>query len=520
MDKFNMYTDEGTYVQIPVCEKTISQELSTDFTLPDYQPEIKRLLRINASILPPSGYFGASDAEFSGNIDYYVLYIGSDGEIYCAPLSSEYTVNVPIDCDDIGAGFDGNAQIFADSISGRVTGPRKLSIRSRLKAMTHVYNNLPLGTNFGSDMDPSAVERLESEVKVAKIIYSAGETFHVTDEIIPDSRAKEIRVICAEGKVMINEVNAGNNDIVCRGDVHLKVMMCRENDGENDSEKRTFCISRKIPFSQNIPADGVTAEADCCAYGTVTELSVDVEEGRIGVDVGLVIETLSGKNQNVKYTKDMYSTVCESNAEYKKLLTPKSIGSFNGNFTLSDSISLEDAGINPASSIVDSTGNAYIEEYSYENGKCTMSGKAKFNLQLQRADEYSVSEIEFPFKYTVNFKDNSSFDKYDINCRAEVISTRSRIDTERIGIDAEIAVCGSSMAIEEVTTLSTVHFGEGIKANRGEYVVCFPSADDTLWSVAKRYRSHISTITDENQLSNNYSSDSESSLSGVSYLLV
>lgn len=520
MDKFNMYTDEGTYVQIPVCEKMISQEMSTDFTLPDYQPEIKRLLRINASVLPPSGYFGTSDAEFSGNIDYYVLYIGSDGEIYCAPLSSEYTVNVPIDCDDIGAGFDGSAQIFADSVSGRVTGPRKLSIRSKLKAMTHVYNNLPLGTNFGSDMDPSAVERLEGEINVAKIIYSASDTVHVTDEIIPDSHAKDIRVICAEGKVIVNEVNAVNNEIICRGDVHLKVMMCRENDGENDFEKRTFCITRKIPFSQNISAEGVNTDADCCAYGTVSELNVDVEEGRIGVDVGLIIEALAGINRNVKYTKDLYSTVCDSNAEYKRLLTPKSVGSFNGNFTLGDSVALEDAGINPASAIIDSTGNAYIEECTCENGKCTISGKAKFNLQLQRSDEYSVSEIEFPFKYTVNLKDSNLHNAYDISCRAEVISTRARIDSERVGIDAEIAVCGSCMAIEEVSALDTVHFGEGFKTKRGEFVVCFPSSDDTLWSVAKRYRSHISTVAEENQLQDSSSPDLNTSLSGVNYLLV
>ena len=68
----------GKYMQVPINEKTLSTELSGDFTLPDYQPEIKRLLRVTAEVLPPQKYVGDSEGEISGGIDYYVLYTGSD----------------------------------------------------------------------------------------------------------------------------------------------------------------------------------------------------------------------------------------------------------------------------------------------------------------------------------------------------------------------------------------------------------------------------------------------------------
>ena len=69
MEKYNVVPK----ARIPVCDRAVTSEISGDFTLPDYQPEIKRLLRISASVLPPSKYISERGAEFAGNIDYYVL---------------------------------------------------------------------------------------------------------------------------------------------------------------------------------------------------------------------------------------------------------------------------------------------------------------------------------------------------------------------------------------------------------------------------------------------------------------
>ena len=40
-------------VQLPYPLRHITTEVIGDFTLPDYQPEIKRLLRIGVNLLPP-----------------------------------------------------------------------------------------------------------------------------------------------------------------------------------------------------------------------------------------------------------------------------------------------------------------------------------------------------------------------------------------------------------------------------------------------------------------------------------
>ena len=97
MDQYESKRVFGGIVQVPMCDRSVIGEISGDFTLPDYQPEIKKLIRVSANILPATRYVGDRCAELSGNVDYYVIYTGSDNQIYCAPLTAEYKIEVPFD---------------------------------------------------------------------------------------------------------------------------------------------------------------------------------------------------------------------------------------------------------------------------------------------------------------------------------------------------------------------------------------------------------------------------------------
>lgn len=213
MDK---YTEKpaGGYFQQLICDKSVITELSGDFTLPDYQPEIKRLLRVSASVLPPSKYVGNHGASLAGNVDYYVLYTGSDNALYCAPLSAEYKVEIPIDrADEIGdlQNMTAVAYSLPDMISGRVTAPRKISIKCRLMSRAQIFGELPLES--GSDDGDGSLQVLYGSSEALKRNTGIGETLRVTDEMICDSRDGEIRVISAEGKVLINETAQSSGQV-------------------------------------------------------------------------------------------------------------------------------------------------------------------------------------------------------------------------------------------------------------------------------------------------------------------
>lgn len=487
MEKYNSTDNQRQLIKMSVCDKRINKEISADFTLPDYQPEIKRLLRIGAEVLSPECSFGINDCEISGNIDYYVIYLGADNQMYCAPLSSEYRMALPLD-DGMGLFYDGDASVVCEFVSGRVTAKRKISIRSKLYATASIFNNIALENEFAAGADPSYTERLDGEVNAGIIGRGVSEIIRVGDELIPDTRNGEIRVVCAEGKVCMSEVSAQNSEVNCKGDVYLKLIMCAE------SGDMPYTVTRKIPFSSQVPVPASVTSASVSASGKVNELSVTVEDGRIAIDMGIVVNATVGYNKGIAYTKDMYSTLCHTECDYFSPDVLVSKGGFNTNLSFGETRSLEELKISPDLSLVDISADASIESTEIADGKARLSGNIKYTLLLCRDGEYTPTELEFPFVYTTDVKEGTT----KIVCDCTAVNSRGRIDGERMGIDSEIYINGMLYGEEKINALSAMHFGELVKKDNGSIVVCYPARTDSLWSVGKRYHTTAEKLISDN----------------------
>ena len=513
MEKYNSTDNQKQLIKMSVCDKRINKEISGDFTLPDYQPEIKRLLRIGAEVLTPECSFGINDCEISGNIDYYVIYLGADNQMYCAPLTGEYRMTLPLD-DGMGLFYDGDASVVCELVSGRVTAKRKISIRSKLLACANIFNNVSLENDFAMGADPSYTERLDGVVNAGVIGRGVSDVIRVCDELIPDSRNGEIRVVCAEGKVGICEVSAQSGEVNCKGDVYMKLIMCSE------SGDLPYTVTRKMPFSASVFVQSSVNSATASASGRVNELSVTVEDGRIAIDAGVVINATVGYNKEIPYTRDMYSTLCDTECDYFSPDVLVSKGGFNTNLSVGETRSLDELGISPDLSLVDICGDASIESTEFCDGKARLTGKIKYTLLFCREGEYSPTELEFPFIFATDVKDGT----HKVVCECTAVNCRGRIDGERIGIDSEIYINGSFYGKEKINTLSALHFGELIKKENGSICVCYPSPADSLWSVGKRYHTTASKLISDNpHISKNEnvsSMDISKPLENAKYLIV
>ncbi len=465
------------FIKTELAKKTFFSELSKDYSLPDYQPEIKRLMKISANILPPKMDFGMDDAVFSGNIDYYVLYLGVDNQMYCAPISDEYNVSMPLENTDVSDFVDGFVDILPDNISGRVTAPRKITIRSKLKTAATVFSNSSVNEMFSDSVGEESIRELKGGVETSDIERVVSDSVVVTDEVILDMRDGDVRVICADGKVMLTEVKGNNGEMLLRGDTYIKILACKENIGE------PYVIQRKIPIFANIPLRGADGDSSLFAKGSVSELSVIVDEGRISLEVGVVFDCMSCKNTLVTYTKDMYSTVCQSRCDYKKYKVVSEGGGSFGNFTSSEARTLEELGFPEGARLVDASGVACVDSVDFENMRIKLSGKVKYNVLLETEGEYSAKEVEMPFSFV---GENKSGCENAFVC-AEVISTKGKIDGERISLDSEISVIFRIYGDTEISALEALHFGEAVSPNKNQAVVVFPNSEDSLWSISKKY---------------------------------
>ncbi len=513
----NRYEKEGLNtirIQSPMGDRQIVTELAEDFSLPDYQPEIKRLLRVKATVSPADKYIGAGSAECSGTVDYCILYSGNDGGLYCTNQTGEYRFTAPVELPadfEIGEGFLCDVESVPEMTSGRVVAPRKLSVKCRLRSRMRLYGTRLLGENVGDGED---VQRLHGQTACARVFLGAGEPIALGDEILCDAKDRNVRVICAEGQVFVTEAAAGSGSVNCRGELCLKLLCCHD---DAEEPELPYSVLRRIPFGQQVPAEGVEVNCDCCARGTCTDIRITVEEGRILCEASVSLQVRAQRNEDIAYTRDLYSTGRECETAYTTVALQQALRCVNGNFSLNTAIPLEEAGIRPGLAVADISGTAAVTGLEADRGKYFLTGKCRFLVILSDNGELSAQEFEAPFRYET---DGGKEAPTDSDITVELISCKAKIDGERIGVDAELAVAAAIRGQSRICTVSEASFGGEWKAAGAVYTVCYPARDDTLWSVARRYHCPVSDLVARNSLASAPAADSPDSLAGVRFLLV
>ena len=513
-------------VCFPSVHRVWNTELSGDFSLPDYQPEIKRLLHITTQVSPPEHYISGDSMDLDGTLDYFVLYMGNDNRLYCAPLSSLsdaretafYGLNTA----------NGNQictfDLCADTVTGRVTAPRRLNLKCKLRSGVRIYESTDHSASFSNTGDLGNVEQLTEITDCCHLQRMMGDPLPLQDDMLLDrDGSANTRVVCAEGKVMVQEAIPGQNTVTCRGDVYLKLTTVAENTGE-DTLAPTVTL-RKLPFSQVIEVPGVTPDWRVCASGICSDLSVETEDGHLHTELRIVLEVLSQKNRKISYVKDLYSVKKSTNCTYTSYPMHRALDCFNGNFTFSDTLALSDVGIPASAKILDVTGTVYPDTLTAdpERERCILSGRCRFHILMQKEGEYAFTEVELPFRYekeTALAQTQVQGAEIPHDGQAQAIICRARMDGERLGLDAEISVALRTMAEASLTAVSAVDEGEEITRGRGEYVICFPAPEDSLWSVAKRYHAPMAALSAANGISPSESPQAPETLNGIRYLIV
>lgn len=514
MDNVKTMEKGGVRFRAPLCDRRVVTEISSDFSLPDYQPEIKRLLSVRTTVSPTDKYVGANEAEFSGTVGYTILYSGNDGALYCTSQVGEYHFTVPMESTvdfELGDGLVCDVETESEASAGRVIAPRKLSVKCRLRSRIRIYGTRLFSENIKGASEES-LQRLFVSGECKETFVGTSEPIHLSDEILTEAGEETLRVISADAVVSVNEVGSGSGCVNCRGEVVLKLLCTREIDGNG-----IFSQQRRIPYSGSIPVDGAEVNCTPSARGTVKDIALTVEEGRILCEIAVCLEARAERNAHVSFTKDAYSTEADGACSFCTMRLPAFVRTHSGNFSLNTTLSFEEAGIRRDATIADLSLFPYVVGLENENGRYVLSGKCRCCALISVDGDMGMQEFELPFRY-VTEGGREGVSDYDANVLAS--ACRVRTDGERIHVDAELSVNLSVHTEREIQVMNAAELTEPLLRPAASYLIAYPSKEDSLWSVAKRYHRPIGEIARMNPLVEGPAADAADSLAGVNFLMV
>ncbi len=472
-------TDERNgYLALPICERTFGAEASGDFTLPDYQSEIRRILCVSASVLPPAKYVSDSAIEFNGTVDYQVIYVGSDGNLTSASLPSEYAFSVPLDKSDEFSDVRVLCSVGVESVSTRVSAPRRLSIRGRLRPCVRAYGTLATERCSFEGADPTAIYKKFEQTHALWCASANSDTVSVS--CVCSGVSDDTAVAFADTGIEISDVSVQKDRLLCRGTARIK-LLCTDGEG---GELRS--IESEVPFDGEIDVPNMPDGATPCVKGIVADTSVNVGDSGIECSMGVVLSAEVFANERVEYVSDVYSTERECYAQTKNACVRRMQFAAPAGFTLNESVSLADANIPATAEILFAHANAYMDKCLSSEKKAIFTGKADFAVAWRNDGDISVSNVSLPIRYELETENDGGVESFD--SYFEVKNPKARLAGGQLSLGAELTGYVNAFGKNDAQVLDRVAFGDVFDNSETHLIICYPSTEDTAWSVAKKYR--------------------------------
>ncbi len=459
---------------------SIPVESGGEFVLPDYMPKVQKVLRIEANATPPSKYIGARDAQMSGSVLHTLIYLGEDGEVGATVLPSKYEFSVPLDSSDMSPAVVVTLEV--DSVNYRLNGPRKLNIRTRLRAKPMIFSaeDVPDIENAMTDK----VHKLYGEAESVNTCVTGQSDITVSDTV-QTNKNKDSHLIWCGSTAAVSDIRVMDGGISVRGDVIVKIILSAEGVPE--------VYSKKIPFEEFISAEiSHDAFAVCMARVISTEAAKNSED-EVMVDVTVALEAICDMPCTIPVLKDAFFEKCNDRAEYREVTALKHILSRSGVYNVS--ASAQSAG---AQSVIDTSGKAVLDEIDSFSGKLIASGRCLINCICKNDDgTISASDFSLPFR----IEQDCQADDIMAFADASLANVRTRVNGGNIEFDMDIALSTRVVKPEKHTVLSGFECdGEApLQGNAYPLAIVFGNGE-SLWSIAKKYRVDPMSIAEANML--------------------
>lgn len=480
-----------------VFETTAEQSLDADISLPDYCPEIQRILRccVVTNVTSVQNSSGRVTAE--GNAVVRLLYVGENGK--AAAYEQSYPIQKFIESDRITSDSSVSVSINTDYVNCRAVNSRRIDVRAMLtfifKAMNKRTENLLCHAEGAGIQLMSEDFCFASLTGVCEKAFSMSEVIELGEEKNPVSQIINISVCAVAG-----EIKVINNKALVKGDCSVKIYYISEAGGAIES------VEHSMPISQIVELDGLNENCICTLKLNVSSCEAVAKADSSGnmrlIDLSARISAflISFEENPISLISDSYSTDYEAKNTTKNIELFEYNDKFNSTFT--NKVVLESIGVS-----VDCVLAVWCSDIKYnftaKEDKCVTGGTYQATV-IYRDSENNIGIVQKPVDFEYSAKLRERPERIVCFGSAAVIACSCAVTGDsRLELKTEIAVSGIVLSSCTKKYVSLIEISEDlVKRDKAcALTIYFCDEGEDVWNIARRYNTTVDAIMSENDLS-------------------
>ncbi len=488
--------------------KLISQKYSQttidcDIIVPDVSPDIKKVLEVSGYISVNEKSLLGGKVYIQGNVNMTVLYV-PDGEVLnkvksintSQPFS--HSIDVGHQAENVSLGTDIEAEAFNYSL----INSRKVNLRCTIGINIKLSEKESFEIASPEDIDPDICTKTQ-RLCLCDTPVSSESRIVISNQVeIPSGNPAIGEILKATVTPESSELTLMENSALAKGQVKICFLYTSYDDGTVQSAEYL------LPFEETLDILGLEEDMEAEIEHLLSHMYYEIREDSdgepriFGFEIGLSAHLRGIKIQEPDIICDAYAIKGNVTCSANPVKLEQLVSNTTAQLTHKASVNLPEA-LPEIAKICDVSISASVDRISVDNKEITVFGHIKSNILYTTNDEAyplcAFSDIS-DFSHTLS----SVHTDGELICEAKIFTEHTSYTMNGPGgIDIR-AVLGLSVRSFIESTVSPIIDieKEDIEDNIKKPSICifFVQKGDTLWNIAKRYKTTVDRLKENNNL--------------------
>ncbi len=485
-----------------LCTKYNQTLVESDIIVPDVKPDIAKILDVNGTVSMTQKNIQQDKAYIQGTVKITVLYL-PDGDVVgrVKSLTATQDFNHTIDARGAEPDMDLYAEAEAESFDYSLINSRKLNLRCVLGIGAKISKPSRLAVAASVDGDQPIEVKCE-KLRVMNTAAYANNQIVLREQLdLPAGKPAIGELLKITACPVSMELRMMEKKAVAKGQVNFSTLYSAD-----DDKGSIQFMEHTIPFTEILDVDGAIDDMEGDVEYTVKDLFYDIKEDNDGepriLSVELILEAAVRGNEvmEIAAISDAYALKGDAELNKKRFPIEQLIDNSTGQIPIKDSAHTPPM-LPPIMQLCNLSAVPKIDRVTVEDDTITVHGVIDSNILYMTADENTPM---CSFKHSTEFSKEFQMPGADRNtvCDTKVMLDHAGYTLTNGGIDLRFVLDISIKAVKtgDVELVDNITLTETEQPAESCIILYFVQQGDTLWDIAKRYRTTVEQLKKENGL--------------------
>ncbi len=489
-------------------DTVVQQVVDTDLTLPDYCPDIQKILKCTMKPKIFTKNIMGGQLQVDGTTEIKIIYCdGIKSHFRVCEQMIPFSVTLPIK--NLTDNFISFVNTKVEYINCRALSPRKLVIRGAFSLYAKIISKKE--TMLYSPSDEANLQTKTTPIEVMDIVAFSQDELPINEQIVLSNKPSIESILKTSLEISSIEYKTIPSKLLINGELNLKMLYLADLDTGALQN-----IDYILPFSHIIASDGLNEDVITNVKGEISNYEVrfrpDSNDSNPEITLDAKINfTVVGYNKiNLDIIEDAFSNKCQTDINFSKQTLLKDINSVKETIMHKASINTDGIDLNEVIEVSNESCNvttAISDDSVSVNGKMNISIFAKDSEGIPL---YIERMVEFNHKISSNSLYNNV---EDITATVGSISYRLA-DNKGIELRCEIKLKATLANSEFCNFVSSVTENEDMQYSKSKaaLTIYFAHKGESVWNISKSYHSNYQAMLEENDIKSEFLTEAKTLL--------